>query len=503
VKPRAAFAAAAGVCFLGLFVATAEGLPTVRPVPSHAPTWNPGFDMELQRAFAQPVTRDTAAPYETVFRYLLTSFVDRERPSGDAVDQPGAPSRHGRDVDALEGFARLAPLIAAWLAGGRSPHVVDLRGRDIDLTEWLRRGLVSGPRRDAPGYWGDIADLDQRIVEAADIARAVWIARNFVLPKLSEPERAALFTWLRQVDGRRVSDNNWHLYPVIINQVLHGLGQPWDERGTEENFARFWSFYRGQGWFQDGPDPEAVDWYNAWAMQYELTWLARIAPDWHARRIDDVQREFLKTFPYLIGPQGVPIMGRSICYRLAAPTPLVAAGIGGSGAEAVPPGMARHALDDVWRYFVGAGAFRSGVITQGYCGVDLRLLDNYSGPSSCLWSLRALTLAFLAGPGDAFWTAPERPLPIDVGSYDVQVRSIGWRIVGNAATKDIRILKEGASPDEAPAGHLESFGFLRRLVSSVLHHPIRPENNAAKYRAAVYSSATPFCGCAPASEPGS
>ena len=156
----------------------------------------------------------------------------------------------------------------------------------------------------------------------------------------------------------------------------------------------------------------------------------------------------------------------------------------------------------MWRYFVGEGAFRSGVITQGYCGVDLRLLDNYSGPSSCLWSLRALTLAFLAGPGDAFWTAPERPLPIELGGYDVHVQSIGWRIIGNAATKDIRIVKEGASPDQVPSVDLKSFGFGRRFVSSILHHPIRPENHAAKYGATVYSSATPFCGCTPASELG-
>ena len=33
MKPRAAFTAVAGVCFLGLFVATADGLPTVRSIP--------------------------------------------------------------------------------------------------------------------------------------------------------------------------------------------------------------------------------------------------------------------------------------------------------------------------------------------------------------------------------------------------------------------------------------------------------------------------------------
>jgi hypothetical protein len=136
-------------------------------------------------------------------------------------------------------------------------------------------------------------------------------------------------------------------------------------------------------------------------------------------------------------------------------------------------------------------------VTQGYCGPDLRLVDNYSGPSSCLWSLRSLILAFMA-PADApLWVAPPEALPIDRGDYVWAIPEIGWRIVGDAASGDVRIVRGDAAVDQAPnLGTVEAFGALRRLASAVLWRPFRPENNAAKYGLPVYSSRQPFCGCA-------
>lgn len=488
----------AGVaCLVSLYAAGGAPFAGAWAAPARALPWNLDFDADLRAAFARR-SGDPETPYAEAFRYLLTSFADRARPEGAAVDQPGAPSVNGRESDALEGFSRLAPVAAAWVAGGRPTHIADLRGRDFDIVGFLHRGLVAGTMKGGPGYWGRVTDMNQRIVEAADIARALWIARDFLLPRLTPEERGRLFAWLRRAGSLRTPDNNWHLYPVIINQVLRSLGGDWDERATEGNFDRFWTFYRGQGWFEDGGNAWAVDWYNAWAIHYELFWLTRIAPGWNADRIADAEREFLKTFPFLIGPKGIPIMGRSICYRLAAPAPLVAAGVGGPGSEEVSPGMARRALDDVWRYFVANGAFSDGVVTQGYCGADLRILDVYSGPSSCLWSLRAVTIAFLAGPRDPFWTAPERPLPVERASYEVSIPALGWRIDGDASTGAIKVTRAAS----ATAVPLEPFSPLRRLASLVFRRPFRPDNHAAKYLRPSYSSANPFCGCAASAEAG-
>ena len=34
--------------------------------------------------------------------------------------------------------------------------------------------------------------------------------------------------------------------------------------------------------------------------------------------IANVRRQFLTTYAYLIGPRGFPVLGRSVCYRMAA-----------------------------------------------------------------------------------------------------------------------------------------------------------------------------------------
>ncbi|MBC2873242.1 hypothetical protein H7U18_22580 [Klebsiella pneumoniae] len=46
-------------------------------------------------------------------------------------------------------------------------------------------------------------------------------------------------------------------------------------------------------------------------------------------------------------------------------------------------------------YYIKNGALQNGIPTQGIFATDERLLDDYSGHGSSLWSLRALNIAFL------------------------------------------------------------------------------------------------------------
>jgi len=46
---------------------------------------------------------------------------------------------------------------------------------------------------------------------------------------------------------------------------------------------------------------------------------------------------------------------------------------------------------------VGNGAMQYGAPTQGLFQDDGRLVDNYSGPASSFWSLRALNIALFMG----------------------------------------------------------------------------------------------------------
>ena len=474
------------------------------PFAGHdAPPWPAQFDEDLRLAFASPGP-GSDAPYRHVVRYLLTSFVDRRNAAGSAAYHPGAPSEHGSQVDALEGFSRLAPLLAAWLAGGRPAVIEDLKSRSIDVAQVLHAGIVAGTTPGGPGYWGRIRDWDQRTVEAADIARSLWIARDHLLPLLSEKELGHIGSWLLQVNGRRIPDNNWLLFVALVNEVLAALNLPAGLDSGRAAFERLLSFHRGQGWFTDGPDGH-VDWYNVWAIHYDLFWLREVSPWYRTLAIDAIVREFAQTSPLLLGPEGIPIMGRSVCYRLASPAAVVAASAPSAGGGSIlEPGLGRRALDAVWRYFAARGAFADGCITQGYCGTDLRVLDDYSGPSSPLWGTRPLVLAFLSGPDAPFWTAPELTLPVERASYRVTVPGAGWEVVGTHESGEVK-LHIGGAPDSTPPGAdvLDAYGPLRRAYGFLRRRPSRPPNLRAKYGLGVYSSRTPFCGCRPnAREPG-
>jgi hypothetical protein len=430
--------------------------------------------------------------YEDLFRYFLAGFQRHRSRLGARAFYPGLPSRHGAAIDGLEGFSRSAPLWGAWVRSGRPRAVVLPAGRSVDLPGEFRRGLLAGTDPTSPEYWGSIGDRDQRIVEAADIALALWLFRPFVWDELRESDKEKVDSWLRQVHGKGVWDNNWHLFPVLVDAVQRSLGRKGDPAGAALHSARIREFHRGEGWFSDGPEG-VFDYYNAWGIHYALAWLERVDPSWNPEFLRVVRPEFLAGYRSLIGPAGFPFLGRSACYRMAVPAPLV------FGQESDPhivsPGEARRGLDAIWTYFVTRGALRGGVPTQGYFGSDARILEPYSGPASALWSTRSLVAAFSLPEDAPFWKAPATRLPVEEASYEVELRTPGWRVSGDRESRSIRIEipGNGNSEDEP----LDEPGALDRIVGRLFRTARRPENRRAKYGRRFYRSDEPLCGGPP------
>lgn len=437
----------------------------------------------------------SAAAYADLMRYMAISWATYRNATGSGARFLGLPSWSGPACDELEGFARLMPLFGAWCASGRDPAIVLPDGRTMLLTEEFKRGILAGTDPRASTYWGDMpGKSNQRIVEAADVALALWLFRDSVWASLDSHERDRVVAWLALADGRQGLDNNWHLFFILIDRVLVALGYPGRIGGARERFERIKEFHLGDGWFEDGPGGR-VDYYNAWGFHYALTWIDRIDPDWDASFTRAVQAGFLQTYRYLIGPCGVPILGRSVQYRLAVPAPLVA-GVE-NHADVVSAGEARRALDCVWRYFVGHGALRRGIITAGYHATDPRLVDPYAGPASSLWSLRSLVMAFYYPDHHPFWTSPAEPLPVEREDFDLTVEPIGWRVSGTRATGVVMIEILGNARGANPP--LEPFGRLDVLRNFALGKPPRPMNLDAKYGRRRYRSDFPFPIIAPSS----
>jgi hypothetical protein len=435
-------------------------------------------------------------PLETrlsvLFQYFVAGFIRHAVPGYARVQYAGAGSRNGYTVDGLEGYARTGSLIAAWVYSGREPLLQSLSPRGsaaTDLVAMLRSGLIEGTNPRSPEYWGDFERPDQRMVEAADVARIVWMTRTTIWDKLNDSERRDLRAWLIAAAGLPPPHNNWMLFPVVIDLVLASLpGEtqaPLLEQRAHAGFAAYRQLYLDHGWFND--PPHGVDFYNTWGIPYDLFWIRTLAPDFEPQFIGDAIQQSAQLTQHLIGPRGVPILGRSICYRTAVPVPLLAASL--LEPEKFPAGEAARALDVVWQYFVANDALRDGALTQGYFKEDLRLLDTYSGTGSCHWGLRSLVLALMHPEGDPFWRNPEQPLPVEVGDYRLELTRLGWIVEGRRETGNITIT---VLKNATEVNTIEALPWAMSAREFFLRTPLRPGNHEVKYESRHYSSTSPY-----------
>jgi len=436
----------------------------------------------------------SSTAYDALAGYFVKGFMTYRSPDGAYARYPGWPMGEGgpedQHQDRLEGFSRIAPLLASWLHGGR-PQLMSLpSGGTVDAADLLRTGFLAGTDPESGAYWGAIGDHDSRIVEAHDIALALWLSRRWTWDQFSDAEREQVSAWLQGASGRRTVDNNWHLFIVLTDLVLQNLGVPTDRLEIERRYSRFKSFYAGDGWFRDGPGGP-IDYYNAWGIHYSLFWIGQLDPTLDPGFLNDTLTAFAKSLKHLIGPHAFPIMGRSVCYRMAVPAPVIMAHI--ADLPTVTAGEARRALDLTWRHFIRNGAVQRGTVTQGYCGADPRWLDGYSGPASCLWSLRSLVAAFYLPSESAFWNSEGHPLPVEKGDFNLTLTAIDRRIVGEAATGEVRLEMLSTTPAATPK--VESYSLFRRVTDALLCRSRRPSNTGPKYDLPEYSSRSPFCDC--------
>ncbi|MDB5538542.1 MAG: hypothetical protein JWQ89_269 [Devosia sp.] len=450
-----------------------------------APRRPGAHDLAIARNFLDPASGPEVR-YEALFRYFVDGFLAAATPDFERAQYRGMGSRHGYRVAGVEGFARTAPLFAAWMAGGRGSTIEGLSsGRSADLAQILASGFSAGSDPAHPAYWSEVRDFSQVQVEASDIAIALWISRETIWPMLTARVQSNLLTWLRRAAVTEHPANNWLLFGATAEAVVAAL-EGRDLRSSA-NYQRFKQFYLGHGWFSDAEKRRVVDYYNVWGITYQLCFLHLMQPALDPAFIPGVVLQSADLTSHLISPRGVPIMGRSVCYRTAASAPLAVATLLDATPERL--GLARHATDCVWRHFITNGALRDGTLTQGYHGDDPRVLDNYSGPGSSHWGLRSVIPALLHPRGSPYWTVPEQTLPVERGDYRLDLPELGWIIEGDHASGDVRVV----IPDNAgrqPA--LKPYTLRHRLMEAYRQQAMRPNNHDAAYGAESYSALDPF-----------
>lgn len=428
------------------------------------------------------------ADYDRLVSYIASGVAAYRNKECSLILYPGVPGTgDGLLAEGFEGFARTAPLFAAWLSSGRPPVITLMDGEQFPVLDHLVSGMVAGTDATSSSYWGDISDLDRRIVDSADVALSLWLLRDVMPSRLSAEQTNKILAWLSGAYQRKIYGGNWHLFPLIVLLVARTFGSTVDPKLLEFHYGSFKEGYVGDGWFGDGGGGK-IDFYNAWQMHYYMHWINQIDPAFDPDFIGTSLRAFCDNYRYFFSPNGVPMFGRSLCYRMAAPTPLVIAAQ--VAPDLITPGLGRRALDAVWGYFVRSGALCGGWITQGYLCDDPELLENYSGRASCFWGLRSLVVAYAVPPSSGIWAAAPEPLPVEVASFDLTVPGPGFRVIGehDALSIELRIARNASN---RPIG-LHRMPMWRRLAQHLLRRPLRLDNFGAKYDRPVYRSDRPL-----------
>ncbi|KJR85820.1 uncharacterized protein SPSK_08718 [Sporothrix schenckii 1099-18] len=375
-------------------------------------------------------------------------------PGRGRVSLPVATGAHFDEAAAqLEGFARPLWAVGALLEGGEGGKS---DGSDDVLAPWIE-GMAVGTDPEHPDYWGDINDMDQRMVESEIVSYALLAAPNRLFYAQPLRVQANIVRWLRQMSGKEMPPTNWLWFRVMANLTVlrltdgqvAGGGEPADNKvlvdQMNEDLAKLDSYYIGDGWSSDGSwqteEQQAaereearvhgrrdtsmgrqVDYYSgSFAIQFSQLLYTRYGgaslDPARAERYRSMARQFGASFWRYFDEDGAAIpFGRSLTYRFACGGFFAALAV--AQVEDMPPPLhtpgavkgfllrhlrwwAAHS-DDVFSV--------DGTMTIGWQYPNMYMAEDYNSPQSVYWCLKTL-IAVALRDDDAFWAAEEEPYP--------------------------------------------------------------------------------------------
>ncbi len=373
---------------------------------------------------------------------MLLALGPFRSPAAALVELPGRASWSGPRSDGLEGFARSFLLASLRIAATRGESCEPL----IDV---YRLGLLAGSDPRHPEAWPRIVDRGQALVEAASIALALHWTRPWLWDRLESAAQERLVDWMRPSAHVATPDNNWVLFPVIVQEFLASVGAPFDEAVIARGIERIEDWYDGAGWYRDGAG-QNFDYYNAWALHlYPALWTflreARSPGDAREHRARYAARlsDYLPQHLMLLDRTGSPVFqGRSLSYRFAVLAPLWLGELLGAGAD--HPGAVRLVADRTLDFFEEGGAFgRDGVLTSGWQGEFLPMIQPYSGPASPYWAVKGFLGLLL--PADApVWTAAARDPETERTDVAAHLAAPGFLVARTGADGISRLINHGS-----------------------------------------------------------
>lgn len=399
---------------------------------------------------------------QDLLKTLLDPLKPHFSPLRARVRVPGGTAvRFDNTAAEIEGICRPMWALGSLLAGGGK----------YDGTEWWIEGLKSGTDPESPEYWGDPRDNDQRMVEMCPLGFTLAVAPVF-WESLSEKERTNVEAWLgNSINLKNMPNTNWLWFRVFANLGLKKNGGKYSQERIEQDIIHLNSFFRGDGWSNDGPEGIwQQDYYSgSFAIQFLQLLYAKLAGDddpGKALEFKKRAQDYALDFIHYFDDQGRAIpFGRSVGYRFAMASFWGA--LAYADVELPEPltwGIVKGLLLRNLRWWQTQSQIWSptGTLTIGYSFPNMYMAENYNSPQSPMWACLAFICLAVAAD-HPFWTSKEESYP-------------------TALLANIKALKH--------PGHIISYlGGHRMLLSSGQACSYPMKGTHAKYGSFAYSSA--------------
>lgn len=303
----------------------------------------------------------------------------------------------------MEGFSRSFWGLVPYFAGG---------GDDDDFLKKCIEGLENGTNPEHEEYWGGFGEIDQRFCEMAAFALGLLLIPEKIWDPLPRKAKDNIVEWLLNINAYKIGPNNWQFFLVLVNTSLKKLGERYDQEAMDFSLERIDSFYLGNGWYQDGRLPNK-DYYVPFAFHFYGLIYAQVMEEEDPVRSNvfrERAKQFAQDYVYWFDEKAEAVpYGRSLTYRFAQVSFFSACLF--AGIEPIPMPVMKGLISKHLDLWLHEEIYDNGdIITIGYKYPNMLMAENYNGPGSPLWALKAFL--FLALPDDhPFWETKAEPLP--------------------------------------------------------------------------------------------
>lgn len=356
------------------------------------------------RAYWLSVLTKIAHPVlENMSKGELKKNMPVETVSG-AANPPNARTTH------LEALGRLLVGMAPWLElGPDETEEGRLREKYIRL---MVLSIDNGFDPQSPDYL-NFTVTRQPLVDAAFFCQGLLRAPQQVWGNLSEETRRNVLDALQHIRRIKPIESNWLLFSAMVEATLLELTGDCDTKPIEYAILRFKEWYKGDGWYGDGPNLH-FDYYNSYVIHPMLLDILTVMQK-HGKGEEAFYQIEKKRFTRyaeqqerMISPDGAyPVVGRSIAYRFGTFHVLSQAAWMELLPASVTKAQVRCGLTAVIkRHITVKGNFDAkGWLNLGFAGHQPKIAERYISTGS-LYLCTAVFAALGLPASDEFWSAP-------------------------------------------------------------------------------------------------